>query len=34
MNPWRATFFGLKQIPRELTGFEIGTFFSEVMGFH
>jgi hypothetical protein len=24
MNPWQATFFGLKQIPRELTAFEIG----------
>jgi hypothetical protein len=23
MNPWQALFFGLKQIPRELTAFEI-----------
>ena len=23
MNPWQAIFFGLKQIPRELTAFEI-----------
>ena len=28
MNPWRATFFGLKQIPRELTAFEIEAFFT------
>jgi hypothetical protein len=26
MNGWRATFFGLKQIPRELTAFEIEAF--------
>jgi hypothetical protein len=23
MNPWQAVFFGLKQIPRELTAFEL-----------
>jgi len=28
MNPWQATFFGLKQIPRELTAFEIEAFFT------
>jgi hypothetical protein len=28
MNPWHATFFGLKQIPRELTAFEIEAFFT------
>jgi len=28
MNPWQAIFFGLKQIPRELTAFEIEAFFT------
>jgi len=28
MNPWQATFFGLKQIPRELTALEIEAFFT------
>ena len=28
MNPWQAVFFGLKQIPRELTAFEIEAFFT------
>ena len=28
MNAWQATFFGLKQIPRELTAFEIEAFFT------
>jgi hypothetical protein len=28
MNPWQAMFFGLKQIPRELTAFEIEAFFT------
>ena len=28
MNPWQATFFGLRQIPRELTAFEIEAFFT------
>ena len=28
MNPWQATFFGLKQIPRELTAFEKEAFFT------
>ena len=28
MNPWQATFFGSKQIPRELTAFEIEAFFT------
>jgi hypothetical protein len=28
MNPWQATFFGLKHIPRELTAFEIEAFFT------
>src|SRR5450631_396617 len=28
MNPWQATFFGLKRIPRELTAFEIEAFFT------
>src|SRR6266403_3528826 len=28
MNPWQSTFFGLKQIPRELTAFEIEVFFT------
>jgi hypothetical protein len=27
MNPWQAIFFGSKQIPRELTAFEIEAFF-------
>ena len=28
MNPWQAVFFGLRQIPRELTAFEIEAFFT------
>jgi hypothetical protein len=28
MTPWQAVFFGLKQIPRELTAFEIEAFFT------
>jgi hypothetical protein len=28
MNSWQATFFGFKQIPRELTAFEIEAFFT------
>jgi len=28
MNPWQATFFGLKQVPGELTAFEIEAFFT------
>ena len=28
MNPWQVTFFGLKQIPRELTACEIEAFFT------
>jgi hypothetical protein len=28
MNHWQATFPGLKQLPRELSGFEIEAFFS------
>ena len=28
MNHWQATFLGLKQLPRELSGFEIEAFFS------
>lgn len=27
MNHWRARFLGLKQLPRELSGFEIEVFF-------
>ena len=26
MNHWQATFLGLKQLPRELSGFEIEAF--------
>jgi Domain of unknown function (DUF4158) len=28
MNKWQATFLGLKQLPRELSGFEIEAFFT------
>jgi hypothetical protein len=28
MNNWQATFLGLKQLPRELSGFEIEAFFT------
>jgi Domain of unknown function (DUF4158) len=28
MNHWQATFLGLKQLPRELSGFEIEAFFT------
>ena len=28
MDRWRATFLGLKQLPRELTAFEIEAFFN------
>ena len=28
MNRWQATFLGLKQLPRELSGFEIEAFFT------
>jgi len=28
MNIWQATFLGLKQLPRELSGFEIEAFFT------
>jgi hypothetical protein len=27
MDNWQATFFGLEQLPRELTAFEINAFF-------
>ena len=27
MNKWQASFLGLKQLPRELSGFEIEAFF-------
>lgn len=28
MDNWQATFFGLRQLPRELTAFEIEAFFT------
>jgi hypothetical protein len=28
MDNWQATFLGLKQLPRELTAFEIEAFFT------
>ena len=28
MDKWQSTFLGLKQLPRELTGFEIEAFFT------
>ena len=28
MNHWQATFLGLKQLPRELSGFEVEAFFT------
>jgi hypothetical protein len=28
MDKWRATFLGLKQLPRELTAFELEAFFT------
>ena len=28
MNNWQATYLGLKQLPRELSGFEIEAFFT------
>ena len=28
MNNWQATFLGLKQLPRALSGFEIEAFFT------
>jgi hypothetical protein len=28
MDDWQATFLGLKQLPRELTAFEIEAFFT------
>jgi hypothetical protein len=32
MNHWQATFLGLKQLPRELSGFEIEAFFTFTAG--